>query len=243
MKHTASDTVRAIVAWRIAWTIVTLTAVQVLVCGVSALPLVLIWSYLIHLTASSSIARLIVFSGAIVPSYTLFALCLMVVSPLAMRLLRWRTPPNDEMRIAEMGWPLLRWVRYAVSIHVARVLAGTLFRGSPIWTVHLRLNGARLGKQVYVNSLSVTDYNLLEFGDDVVIGGSVHLSGHTVEGGIVKTAGVHLGHNVTVGLGSVVEIGVIIGSNCQIGALSFVPKHANLPGDAVYAGIPVKQIE
>jgi acetyltransferase-like isoleucine patch superfamily enzyme len=244
MKNTAPDTVRrAVMAWRIAWTIVTLATVQALVCGVSALPVLLIWSSLINITASNSIVRLIVFSGAIVPSYILFALCLTIVSPLTTRLLRWRTPPDDEMRIAEMGWPLLRWVRYAASMHVARVLAGTLFRGSPIWTVHLRLNGARLGKQVYVNSLSVSDYNLLEFGNDVVIGGAVHLSGHTVEEGVVKTAGVHLGHNVTVGLGSVIEIGVSIGSNSQIGALSFVPKHMDLPGGVVYAGIPVKQIE
>jgi hypothetical protein len=39
----------------------------------------------------------------------------------------------------------------------------------------------------------VSDYNLLECGDDVVIGGGVHLSGHTVEAGIVKTARIRLG--------------------------------------------------
>jgi acetyltransferase-like isoleucine patch superfamily enzyme len=222
---------------------VTLTIVQVLVCGVSVLPVVVIWSYLAGMTAPNPVVRLIAFSGAIVPSYILFALSLMIVSPLAIRLVRWHTVPDREMRIADMGWPLLRWVRYAASIHVARVLAGTLFRGSPIWTLHLRLNGARLGTQVYVNSLSVSDYNLLECGDDVVIGGAVQLSGHTVEEGIVKTARIRLGDHVTVGLGSVIEIGVEIGSNCQIGALSFVPKHANLPGDAIYAGIPAKRIE
>jgi UDP-3-O-[3-hydroxymyristoyl] glucosamine N-acyltransferase len=64
----------------------------------------------------------------------------------------------------------------------------------------------------------------------VVIGGGVHLSGHTVEDGVVKTAGVRLGSNVTIGLGSVIEIGVEIGSNSQVGALSFVPKYAKLKG-------------
>jgi len=231
------------VAWRIAWAIVTLTIVQVVVCGVSVLPVAVIWVYLVDMTASNSIVRLAVFSSAIVPSYVLFALCLMIISPLVTRLVGWRTPLDREMRIAEMGWPLLQWVRYAASMHLARVVAGTLFRGSPIWTAHLRLSGARLGKQVYVNSLSVSDYNLLECGDDVVIGGAVQLSGHTVEQGILKTARVRLGDHVTVGLGSVIEIGVEIGSNCQIGALSFVPKDTNLPGDAVYAGIPARRIE
>ena len=65
--------------------------------------------------------------------------------------------------------------------HIVRVFAGVLFRGSPIWT-DLRLAGARLGRRVYINSLAMADYNLLEFGDDVVIGEDVHVSGHTVEG-------------------------------------------------------------
>jgi carbonic anhydrase/acetyltransferase-like protein (isoleucine patch superfamily) len=117
-----------------------------------------------------------------------------------------------------------------------------LFRGSPIWTAHLRLHGARLGRRVYVNSLSVSDYNLLEFGDDVVIGADAHLSGHTVEGGVVKTAALRLGRNVTIGLGSVIEIGVDIGPECEIGALSFVPKHTKLEGGAIYVGIPATRI-
>ena len=51
-----------------------------------------------------------------------------------------------------------------------------------------------------------------------------------------------LGDNVTIGLGSVIEIDVTVGSNVQIGALSFVPKHTRLAGDAVYAGIPVRRL-
>ena len=57
----------------------------------------------------------------------------------------------------------------------------------------MRMNGAKLGRRVFVNSLDVTDHCLLEFGDDVVIGAGVHLSGHTVERGLVRTAPVRLG--------------------------------------------------
>ena len=81
------------------------------------------------MTASAPIARLLLFSVAIAPSYVLFALCVMIVSPLTMRLLRWQTPPDAEMRIADMDWALLRWVRFGASIHLVRVIAGTLVRG------------------------------------------------------------------------------------------------------------------
>jgi acetyltransferase-like isoleucine patch superfamily enzyme len=234
---------RTVVALRIAWTVASLVTVQTLVCGVSAAPVVLIWYGLVSATASAPIARLALFSVAIAPSYVLFALCVMTVSPLTLRLLRWHTPPDAEMRIADIDWALLRWVRFGASIHLVRVIAGTLFRGTPLWTSHLRLSGARLGKRVYVNSLSISDYNLIECGDDVVIGGAVHLSGHTVEAGIVKTAHVRLGNNVTIGLGSVIEIGVEIGSDSQVGALSFVPKYTKLKGGVVYAGTPAMPIE
>jgi acetyltransferase-like isoleucine patch superfamily enzyme len=234
---------RTVAAWRIAWTVASLVAVQTVVCGLSAAPVVLVWHWLVSVTASTPIARLALFSVAIAPSYVLFALWLMIVSPLAMRLLRWQTPPDAEMRIADMDWALLRWVRYGASLHLVRVIAGSLVRGTPLWTSHLRLNGARLGKRVYVNSLSVSDYNLIDCGDDVVIGGAVHLSGHTVEAGVVKTARVRLGNNVTIGLGSVIEIGVEIGSDSQVGALSFVPKFAKLKGGVVYAGAPAMPLE
>jgi acetyltransferase-like isoleucine patch superfamily enzyme len=146
------------------------------------------------------------------------------------------------MRIADVDWPLLQWARSMAATHIVRVFAGLLFCGSPIWTAYLRLAGARLGRRVYVNSLAVTDYNLLEFGDDVVIGDDVHVSGHTVESGVVKTAPLRLGNNVTIGLGSVIEIGVEAGDGCQVGALSFVPKHARLEAGAIYAGIPAQRI-
>ena len=80
-----------------------------------------------------------------------------------------------------------------ISTHVVRVLVGTFFRASPLWTLYMRWNGARIGRGVYINSLSISDHNMLEFGDGVVIGESVHLSGHTVEGGVVKTGHVRLG--------------------------------------------------
>jgi acetyltransferase-like isoleucine patch superfamily enzyme len=228
--------------WRIVWTVSTFVLVEIIVCGLSAIPAVVLWSQLLRFRPSTPLVRIIIWSGAFIPSYIIFALALVVVSPLIIGVVGWRTPAHAEMQIADVDWPLLNFVRYAAANHLVRVLAGTFFHGSPVWTTHLRLAGARVGRRVYVNSLELNDYNLLEFEDDVVIGADAHLSGHTVEGGIVKTAGMHLGRNTTVGVSSIVEIGVLTGPNCEIGALSFVPKNMKLEADATYAGIPVRRI-
>jgi acetyltransferase-like isoleucine patch superfamily enzyme len=231
------------VVLRMSWVVLTLCVCQALVFGLAVAPVVFLWFVFGPSTESHPALRVILSSLAIVPSYVLFALTLMPLSALATRLLGWRTLPNLEMRMVDMEWPLLNWVRFMVSIHIVRVFAGSLFRGSPIWTMYLRLAGARLGRRVYVNSLALSDYNLLNFGDGVVIGEDVHLSGHTVEGGIVKTGTVRLGDNVTIGVGSIVDIDVEVGSNCQVGALSLVPKHSKLEGPAIYAGIPVRRLD
>jgi acetyltransferase-like isoleucine patch superfamily enzyme len=228
--------------WRVGWTVVSILVVETLVCGLAVLPVLIGWRELRALVEPSRGVWLVVFSLLIVPSYVAFALCLMIASAVATRMTGARTPPNVEMRIADMEWPLMRWARYTVASHIVRVLAGPLFRGSPIWTAYLRLNGARVGRRVYVNTLFISDHNLLEFGDDVVIGSEVHMSGHIVEAGIVKTGGVRLGHNVTIGLGTVVDIDVVVGTDCQVGALSLVPKHTTLEVGAVYAGIPARRL-
>ena len=88
----------------------------------------------------------------------------------------------------------------------------------------------------------MSDHNLLEFGDDVVIGGDVHLSGHAVEGGFVKTAPVRLNDRVIVGLESVISIGITVGSDVHTGALSLVPKHVNREGGRVYVGVPARPL-
>lgn len=218
-------------------------AVESAVFALSVLPAALFWRWHFSWSVSHAWVRILLLSMSLIPAYVLFAGCFMVLSALAMRLVGWRTPANAAMRIADLDWALLRWVRYLASAHLVRLFAGVVFRATPVWTSYHRLNGARVGRRVYVNSLAVMDDNLLEFGDGVVIGAGAHLSGHTVEGGYVKTGPVRLGRDVTIGVGSVVGIGVEIGAGTQVGALSVVPKHHKLDADAVYGGVPVRRLD
>ncbi len=228
-------------ALRVGWAGVSVIFVESILVALAAAPAVLVLQWLARVTAGS--LRAVVLLCTFGPAYVLFAICLMFLSPLVVRALGWRTPNNAELRIVAMEWPLLDWARYLASTHLVRLLAGAVFRATPLWTMYLRLNGARIGRGVYVNSLEVVDHNLLELEDGVVIGAGAHLSGHTVEAGFVKTGRVHLGRNVTIGLGSVVGIDVTIGAETQIGALSLVPKRSQLPDQATYAGIPVRRVD
>jgi acetyltransferase-like isoleucine patch superfamily enzyme len=232
---------------RVVWTVISIFVVQSVVFGLSVLPAFLFWTWMLS-WALPEVPRLPLLRPAIVamtlvPAYLVFAVSLVALSAASTRLFGWRTPPEGAWKLRDLEWPLLNWSRYMISTHVVRVLVGTLFRASPIWTMYMRWNGATIGRGVYINSLSISDHNMLEFGDGVVIGESVHLSGHTVEGGMVKTGRVRLARFVTVGLGSMIGIGVEAGEKCQIGALSVVPKYSKLEGGAIYAGVPARRIE
>jgi acetyltransferase-like isoleucine patch superfamily enzyme len=229
---------------RIVWAVSSICVVESVVFGLSVLPAFLFWSWtLAWAVPDLPILRPAIVAMTFVPAYLVFSVALILLSAASTWLFRWRTDGDGSWRLADFEWPLLRWSRYMISTHVVRVLVGTFFRSSPLWTWYLRLNGARVGHGVYINSLSISDHNLLELGDGVVIGEGVHLSGHTVEGGVVKTGRVRLGRGVTVGLGSMVGIGVEAGQRCQIGALSVVPKYTRLEPDSVYAGVPVKKLD
>jgi len=228
-------------ALRVGWAGLSVFVVESALIALAALPSFLLVEWLARSTAGP--VRALVLLCAFGPTYVLFAVSFMILSPLTMRVLGWRTPVDAWLRIARLDWPLLDWARYLASAHLVRLLAGGVLRATPLWTMYLRLNGARIGGGVYVNSLEVMDHNLLELDDGVVIGAGAHLSGHTVEAGFVKTGSVHLGRNVTIGVGSVVGIDVTIGAGTQVGALSLVPKHSHLVAGALYAGIPVRRID
>jgi acetyltransferase-like isoleucine patch superfamily enzyme len=218
-------------------------AVESLVIGLSALPAVLFWEWHFRWSLPANWLRIVLLSMSLLPAYLLFALVLMILSAGSTRLLRWRTPPDAELRIADLDWPVLGWARYAMSTHVVRVLAGTWLRATPLWSLYHRLNGARVGHRVYLNSVTLSDHNLLAFGDDVVVGAGVHLSGHVVENGMLKTGTVRLGRGVTIGVGTMIEIDVVIGDATQVGALSVVPKHRTLQPHAIYGGVPARRLD
>lgn len=226
-----------------AWAVASVFVVESVIVALAALPAVVFWAWHFSIPLASPWLRIVLLAMSFVPAYVVFAIALILLSTAATRLLGWRTPRDATLRIADYAWPLLDWGRYLIITHVVRLFVGTVFRVTPLWTLFLRLNGARIGRGVFVNSLGLMDHNLLEFGDGVVVGSDAHLSGHTVERGVVRTARVRVGAHVVIGIGSVVGIGVEIGDRTQVGALSVVPKFATLAAGAVYAGAPVRRID
>ena len=229
--------------FRVFWTVASAFTVEVVIFALAAVPPAVAWTEVFARIPDALHLRLAVFVATLFPSYTVFTLGLMVYSAGASRLLGWRARDGLEMEIAEVGRPLMDFVRGAVLHHLVRIFAGTLYRVSPVWTFYLRLNGASVGKRVYVNTVSIADCPLLEIGEGSVIGSDVHIGGHWAEEGMIRTARVRLGRQVMIGNGSVIGIGAVIEDGVQVGALTVVPKYAHLEAGGRYVGAPAHRLE
>jgi acetyltransferase-like isoleucine patch superfamily enzyme len=231
------------VVLRVGWAVVSVFVVESLILAFAFVPAAVFFQWHLNWQLSPFWLKGVLVSAAAVPSYLIFAHLLMLLSALACRVFGWRPVPGQVMKLSEWGWPLLDWGRYSVISHVVRLLAGSVLRATPMWVWYLRLDGARLGRGVWVNSLGVTDHSLLDFGDHVVIGAGAHLSGHTAERGTIITDMIRLGSGTTIGVNTIVGIGVETGPGCQVGALSYVPKNSRLKAGTAYGGVPVRPLE
>lgn len=227
---------------RVTWAGLSVVLTESAIFALSVVPAVMTWTWLFREDLTPEWLDVMILAVTFVPAYLVFAVSFVVLSALVTRLFGWRSPEDRRMSLAELDRPLLNWARYNISIYVAGTLAGPFLRTTPIWNLYMRLNGAGIGRRVWINSLKLSDHNLLTFEDDVVIGSEAHISGHIVERGAVLTARVRLGKSVVVGLGSHVGIGVEAGPHCQIGSLSMVPKFSRLDANGTYVGTPVRRV-
>jgi acetyltransferase-like isoleucine patch superfamily enzyme len=113
---------------------------------------------------------------------------------------------------------------------------------TPFANLLLRLLGAKLGKNVQINSKFVYDATLLEIGDNTVVGGDAIIIGHVVERGRLKLRKVKIGNNVTLGSHCTVMPGCEIGDNAIIGAGAVLLKNTKVEPRAVYFGVPAESV-
>lgn len=118
-----------------------------------------------------------------------------------------------------------------------------LIRGTFILNLFYRGLGMKIGKNTFINSIKISDCNLISIGSNCIIGGDVIINGHSAEGDYLHKGFVKIGNNVSIGSYSTILCGVTIEDNVIIGANSFIPKNYVVKKDTMYGGVPIKQIK
>ena len=164
---------------------------------------------------------------------------LLVVVPVYNVLLPTRVKPfkGGYFSIASIPWFLHNGLFYLVRYTVL-----PFFTLTPFGLLFLQAMGMKLGKRAFVNTEFISDPRLITLGDDVVIGGSVHLFAHYGGGGHLTVAPVVIGDRVTIGQKATVMGDVEIGADATI-----LPHSVLLPGSRIgagetWGGVPTRRI-
>ncbi len=173
-------------------------------------------------------------------AYFITGLTLMFLLPVLRRAMG---AASGEGTVPIRSFKVWNWYNYNGLILAWQTLFGKFWRSSALYVLFLRAMGAKIGRNVIVNSNTVYDHDMLEIGDNTVIGGDAAIIGHVGEKGNLVREKIRIGKGCTVGQYTTVFPGATLGDNCHVGAMSLVPKGAKLDANAVYGGVPVRKIK
>lgn len=147
-----------------------------------------------------------------------------------------------EGSIPVMSLEAATFASYNGLLMAARLTILPWFRNGPLLPLFYRLMGARIGKNVLINTTVVHDCDLLDIGDGAVLGGDACIICHSAEGGRLHRKRVSIGKGATIGQYATILSGVRIGDGAIVGANSVVPKDTVIPPNEVWGGVPAKRI-
>lgn len=165
-----------------------------------------------------------------------------VVMGIVIRILSWGMKPG---KYPQASFGMLRWLIYSGIYHVA---GSTILNFIPMTfftNLFFKLMGAKIGKNVYINTWFLNDAYLLEIEDNVVIGGKTDVSCHTFEDNCLVLSPIRIGEGTLIGTRCYISPGVTIGKRCRIGMYSFIRKNSVLPDKTFIsslAGMPVRDV-
>jgi non-ribosomal peptide synthetase-like protein len=133
----------------------------------------------------------------------------------------------------------LRYYRFWVVTLLVRGAPVVLFKGSPLYSLYLKLLGARLGRNTVIECRSVpvcTD--LIAIGDNTILRKDSSVLGYRAQSGFIHTGPVTVGHGAFVGEASVLDIYTAIGDGAQLGHSSSLQSGQSVPAGESWHGSP-----
>lgn len=208
--------------------------------GLAAVPGATGLSLLLEATAGwSRLPRLTVLCMGAFAAYFTYAVCVIFVVGAYRFVTRAGTPVGRYPYFSLKGF---QWASYNALILLVRYTCINFLRVTPFINLLHRLMGMKLGARVQINTAVIGDSNLIEIGDDTVIGGDVTLVAHAAERGELIAERVKIGSRVTVGLMAVIFPGVEIGDGAVVAANAVLKKGTRIGAGEIWGGVPAVKL-
>jgi len=105
-----------------------------------------------------------------------------------------------------------------------------------------KLFGAKIGNDIALGG-HLVDSQLIDIGNEVIIGQDSVITAHTINSGSITLAPVKIADRVTIGVHAVLMSGVTVGTNSVITAGSVVTPNTQIPPKEMWGGVPAKKIK
>ncbi len=211
-----------------------------LLLGLAALPSFLwlrwVWG---RLGGSENLWAALVFCLAAGLAFVLFGNSLLLLIVLVRKLFGLG---NYERRDELISWASVSTALYNLLLHVAGTFYLPLLKSGYFNIAFYRAMGAKIGKHTLIATHRIWDCDLVEIGEDCLIGGNSSISAHYAVGNRARLRKVRIGNRVTLGANSSVMPGVVIEDDVLVGANSLVPMGMRLRSGGIYLGVPVKKV-
>jgi non-ribosomal peptide synthetase-like protein len=175
---------------------------------------------------------------AILATYGIFVVippCLTILAITAKWLILNKVTPGE--------YPLygVYYFRWWLAERLAALVNAKLIADSALYPHFLRAMGAKVGQFCHIGAMTVgACADLIEIGDDVVIGADVVLAVSLVERGRLILKKVVIENGAIIGSHCVLEGGATIGEGAEVAALSLVADGMHVPGYQRFHGSPAR---
>lgn len=112
--------------------------------------------------------------------------------------------------------------------------------GTPFLPMALRLFGTKMGKRVWIDTLHISEFDLVTVGDEANINSNATLQTHLFEDRVMKLDHLRVEDNCTLGEVSVVLYSSVMEKGSTLDALSLLMKGETLPENTAWRGIPAR---
>lgn len=116
------------------------------------------------------------------------------------------------------------------------------FAGTPIINIFLRLLGAKIGRHTYINTHSISAFDLFEVGRNVSICTDSHLRGFTIKDGYLVVGSIKIEDDCFIGTRCCISENSVMESNSSLDDLTLVPSDTVVPANESWMGSPGQKI-
>jgi non-ribosomal peptide synthetase-like protein len=139
-------------------------------------------------------------------------------------------------------WSFFVW-RDEVVNSAQEQLAGTwllgFVMGTPIMSIYLRLLGAKVGRDVWCETTTVSEHDLAEFGDGAAVNRNSVVETHLFHDRVMQLGPTTLGAGSTLGPAAAMLPDTALGDGVSVGARGIVMRGERLPAGTRWHGAPV----